>query len=53
MNLTLKIYLTRIDVRKKGTPTAMAVTELNDGRSEENKLRSCRCNHVFVSGGVL
>jgi hypothetical protein len=41
-------YLARIDVGKKGTPTGMAVTELNDGGSEENELRSRRSNHVFL-----
>jgi len=40
------LYLTRIDVTKMGTPTAMAETHLNDGGSKENKLRSDRGNHV-------
>lgn len=41
-----KVYLTSVDVRKMGAPTAMAETKLNDGGSEKNKLRSGRCNHV-------
>ena len=40
-------YLARVDVRKNGTPTTMAETELNDGGSKENKLRPCRSNHHY------
>lgn len=46
MNVVEGRYLTRVDVRKMGAPTAMAETKLNDGGSEENKVGSSRCNHV-------
>lgn len=39
-------YFTSVDIREYGTPTAIGVAELHNGRSKENELRPLWSNHL-------
>ena len=42
-------YLASINVRKNGTPTAMAEAKLDNGGSKENELRPSWSHHVSLN----
>ena len=42
-------YFASINVRKNGTPTAMAEAKLDNGGSKENELRPSWSNHVSLN----